>query len=182
MKVSILLPYKENFSSEYPGAVSIFIKDTILKSKSKKTTTVYGHTNFKKDFLKKYVNLSIDNKSIFQSSSNVYVKNFIEKKTVHNSDIIEIHNRPNYLEKVLILKKPKKILFFHNDPLTMNGSKSVKDRLYLINNLDKIIFNSEWCKSRFIEDLPKIYNKIDKFEVVYQSTSKTKVDIKKKKK
>ena len=25
MKISILLPYKENFSPEYPGAVSIFL-------------------------------------------------------------------------------------------------------------------------------------------------------------
>ena len=62
MKICVLLPYKENFSSEYAGAVSIFIKDTILKSKYRNETTVYGHTNFKKDFLKKYVNLSINNK------------------------------------------------------------------------------------------------------------------------
>ena len=182
MKICVLLPYKENFSSEYAGAVSIFIKDTILKSKYKNLTTVYGHTKFKKDFLKKYTNLSIDEKSIFQSSSNLYVQNFIKKKEVYNSDIIEIHNRPNYVKKILLLKKPKKVLFFHNDPLTMNGSKSINDRLHLIENLDKIIFNSEWCKNRFIENLPKIFNKIDKYEVVYQSTSKTKVDIKKKKK
>ena len=180
MKICILLPYKENFSSEYAGAVSIFIKDTILKSKYKNQTTVYGHTKYKKDFLKKYVNLSLDNKSIFQSSSNLYVKNFIKNIEVLNSNIIEVHNRPNYIKKILSIKKPKKVLFFHNDPLNMNGSKSIKERLYLINNLDKIIFNSEWCKGRFIENLPKIFHKIDKLVVVYQSTSKTKVDIKKK--
>ena len=28
MKISILLPYKENFSPIYPGAVSLFVKDT----------------------------------------------------------------------------------------------------------------------------------------------------------
>ena len=48
MKICILLPYKENFSSEYAGAVSIFIKDTILKSKHKNQTTVYGLTKFPK--------------------------------------------------------------------------------------------------------------------------------------
>ena len=26
MKISILLPYKENFSPSYPGAISIFLK------------------------------------------------------------------------------------------------------------------------------------------------------------
>ena len=35
-KISILLPYKENFSPEYAGAVSLYVKDTSLKSKYKK--------------------------------------------------------------------------------------------------------------------------------------------------
>ena len=123
MKVCVLLPYKENFSSEYAGAVSIFIRDTILKSKHKNQTTVYGLTKFKQNFLKKYVNLSLENKSIFQSSSNLYVEKFIKNKEVSDANIIEIHNRPNYVKKILSLKRPKKILFFHNDPLNMSGSK-----------------------------------------------------------
>ena len=36
MKISILLPYKENFSPSYPGAVSLFVNDTSLLSKYKK--------------------------------------------------------------------------------------------------------------------------------------------------
>ena len=182
MKISILLPYKENFSSEYAGAVSIFINDIISKSKFKKETTVFGNTIYKKDFSSNYVNLSLENKSIIQSSSNLYVSNFIKKNSVLKSDIIEIHNRPNYLKKILLIKKPKKILYFHNDPLKMNGSKSVNERLFLINNLDKIIFNSEWCKSQFLFDLPKIYHKLDKLLVVYQSVDKGKINFKNKEK
>ena len=37
MKISILLPYKENFSPTYAGAVSLFVKDTVNLSKFKKT-------------------------------------------------------------------------------------------------------------------------------------------------
>ena len=36
MKISILLPYKENFSPIYPGAVSLFVKDISNISKYKK--------------------------------------------------------------------------------------------------------------------------------------------------
>ena len=36
MKISILLPYKENFSPVYPGAVSIFLNAVTQKSKFKK--------------------------------------------------------------------------------------------------------------------------------------------------
>ena len=81
MKISILLPYKENFSSEYAGAVSIFIKDTILQSEYRLTTTVYGNTIYKKDFLKNYINLPLDNKKFIESSSNLYVNNFIQTST-----------------------------------------------------------------------------------------------------
>ena len=44
MKISILLPYKENFSPLYPGAVSIFLNAVSKKSKYRKSITVYGRT------------------------------------------------------------------------------------------------------------------------------------------
>ena len=47
MKISILLPYKENFSPVYAGAVSLFVKDTVKISKYKKNITVYGNTSIK---------------------------------------------------------------------------------------------------------------------------------------
>ena len=51
MKISVLLPYKENFSANYAGAVSLFVKDTIQNSKYFKSTYVFGSTDFKKPFL-----------------------------------------------------------------------------------------------------------------------------------
>ena len=50
MKISILLPYKENFSPEYPGAVSIFINFIKKLIKFKNDVTVYGNTNYKDKF------------------------------------------------------------------------------------------------------------------------------------
>ena len=58
MKISILLPYKENFSPSYPGAVSIFINDTLKVSKFKKNTIVYGNTSYRKKFNTRYINLN----------------------------------------------------------------------------------------------------------------------------
>ena len=49
MKISILLPYKENFSPIYPGAVSLFVKDTVEISKYKKDIIVYGIQILKKN-------------------------------------------------------------------------------------------------------------------------------------
>ena len=77
MKISILLPYKENFSPEYPGAVSLFVYETSKISKFKKNITVFGNTNYKKIFKLRYVN--IDSKKIFfNSQTKNYVENFIK--------------------------------------------------------------------------------------------------------
>ena len=58
MKISVLLPYKENFSEKYAGAVSLFVKDTIKNSKYFKSTYVFGNTSFKKPFLRNYINIA----------------------------------------------------------------------------------------------------------------------------
>ena len=59
MKIAILLPYKENFSPQYPGAVSLFVKDTLSVIKYKNKTTVFGSTNLNKKFNFKYKNISL---------------------------------------------------------------------------------------------------------------------------
>ena len=49
MNISILLPYKENYSQSNAGAVSIFVNDTTKISKFRKNITIFGNTNFKKN-------------------------------------------------------------------------------------------------------------------------------------
>ncbi len=180
MKVSILLPYKENFSPNYPGAVSLFVKDTSVISKYKKSIKIYGNTKYKKKLLDNYVNVRLD-KKLFQSNNILYVKSFLKYEKKRNSDIIEIHNRPRYLELVKKNSKSKVFLFFHNDPLTMAGSKSPDERINLLKNSDKIIFNSNWSRNRFLTNLNTLDN-IDKLITIYQSAPKTKINFSKKEK
>ena len=59
MKISVLLPYKENFSPDYPGAVSLFVYETSRISKYKKGITVFGNTEYKKKFNLRYINISL---------------------------------------------------------------------------------------------------------------------------
>tara|TARA_Y100000768_G_scaffold158351_1_gene118202 strand:+ start:699 stop:2792 length:2094 start_codon:yes stop_codon:yes gene_type:complete len=181
MKISILLPYKENFSPSYAGAVSIFINDTLKISKYKKNTIVYGNTSFKEKYKTKYVNLNY-NKSLIKSSTKSYIFEFLKKEKNNKSDIIEFHNRPSYLKYLKNLKYAKKVLYFHNDPLEMNGSKNLNDRVFLLENLDKIIFNSEWSKSRFIKDLANTYANSNKLEIIKQSIDPKNINLKNKKK
>ena len=54
----------------------------------------------------------------------------------------------------------------------MKGSKSVKERLYILNAVEKIIFVSEWVRERFFLDIDEKLK--TKTEVVYPSVSKQK--------
>ena len=181
MKISILLPYKENFSKEYAGAVSIFVNGVNKHSKFKNNIKVYGNTDYSNLLSKNYINLPFK-KSLFQSSSKIYVNNFIKIEKKRKSNIIEIHNRPNYLQYLKKENLSKVVFYFHNDPLSMNGSKTIPERMFILNLCKKIIFNSEWTKNRFFIGINKFYLNSEKIDVICQSTDKTSVNLKNKKK
>ena len=182
MKISILLPYKENFSPDYPGAVSLFVHETSKISKYKNDITVFGNTDYKKKLNLKYINLNIK-KKLFSSQTKNYVKEFIilEKKII--STIIEVHNRPSYIH---ILEKNIKgkvlTLYFHNDPLSMDGSKTIEQRKKLLKNCYKIIFNSTWSKKRFLDGLANKFVNSNKLLVFFQSAKKSNLSVIKQKK
>ncbi len=182
MKISILLPLKENFSPSYPGAVSLFINDTLKISKYKKNCIVYGHTNFKKKFNLKYKNIKIS-KNIFKSQNKSYVEEFAKLEKKINSDLIELHNRPIYLKYLTrSIQNKNYILYFHNNPQTMSGSKTISERIFLLKNCFKIIFNSNWSKRKFLENMKSSYINSEKLVVINQSAKKNNVNINSKKK
>ena len=181
MKISILLPYKENFSSKYAGAVSLFTKDTTAKSRYKDSITIFGFTKYKSKLLKNYINLNIE-KSLLQSNSKIYVQEFLKYENKSPSDLIEVHNRPNYINFLSKKTGSKLILYFHNDPLTMNGSRNISERIELLNTTSQLIFNSKWSRDRFLEGLNKSEIDSNKLFILYQSSKKVKVDFKNKKK
>tara|TARA_B100001175_G_scaffold302864_1_gene297313 strand:- start:298 stop:2430 length:2133 start_codon:yes stop_codon:yes gene_type:complete len=181
LKISILLPYKENFSPSYAGAVSLNINETLKLSKYRKFTTVFGNTNFTKKFNHKYKNINLK-KKFFQSQNKKYVEEFIKLEKKNNSDLIELHNRPIYLNFLIEeLKNKTYLLYFHNDPLTMSGSKTITERTFLLKNCFKIIFNSNWSKRRFLEGMKSDYINSEKLVVINQSAKKNTVNLKKKK-
>jgi len=182
VKIGILLPYKENFSPEYPGAVSLFVNETCLRSKYKKNIVIFGNTKYKKKYKLKYVNINLSHNPLI-SQTRTYVNNFIRLQKKYNFSILEIHNRPSYIS--ILQKSLKKIvlsLYFHNDPLSMDGSKTVEERKKLLKNCYKIIFNSNWSKKRFLEGLENKFVNSNKLVVFFQSAQKNNINILKNKK
>ena len=61
----------------------------------------------------------------------------------------------------------------------MKGAKSVEERIYLLKNVDKIIFISKWVKRKFFENLPKLSD--NKTQIIYHSIDPIKKKMKKNK-
>ena len=182
MKISVLLPFKENFSPSYAGAVSLFVNDTTKISKYKNKTYIYGNTNYKETFNLNYINI-LPKTNFFQSQNKEYVNEFIKKEEIVQSDLIELHNRPIYLTYLVnSLFNRTYILYFHNDPLSMSGSKTISERIFLMKNCFKIIFNSNWSKRRFLKGMKNDFVNSEKLVVVNQSAMKNNFKIKDKKK
>ena len=180
MKISILLPYKENFSPNYAGSISLFVSQTVKKSKYLNSIKIFGSTDYKKILLNNYINIKLNSK-FYESTSKRFIKNFIIKDKKYQSDLLEIHNRPHYIKLLSKYYKNKIILYFHNNPLEMKGSKSLKERIYLLENVDKIVFNSKWSKQRFFTNISnKKY--IKNISICYQSSDKPKINFTKKNK
>jgi glycosyltransferase involved in cell wall biosynthesis len=173
IKIATILPYKENYTFSGAQAAAIWVCDFFKYSKFKTDNFIFGSTK-QKDFLtNNYINIPLSNKKDkFSSTTNRYCDEIIKIIKIKDFEIVEIHNRPQIFS---ILKKKlhnKFILYFHNDPLSMKGSKSISERLFLLNNVDKIIFVSQWTQKRFFQDIDR--KLLDQTDVVYPSIHKSK--------
>jgi len=174
MKIAILLPFKDTYTKDKAGSASIWVKDFIKKSKFKKNISVYGYIkNLNKKNLidkKNYINIRYNFDYYLGSKNKKYVEIFNSLIKEKKIDLVELHNRPNYIN--FLDKNLKKILIFHNDPLNLSGSETVKERKLIIENCEKILFVSNWVKQRFFEGF-SVKND-NKCEVVYPSIGKLK--------
>ena len=173
LKIATILPYKENFSFEKASAASLWVAEFFKNSTYKRNNFIYGNTNSKNFLTKNYINIPLESiKSKFISSTNEYSNKLIKEIINKKFDIVEIHNRPLILFNLLKKTESKFIFYFHNDPLSMRGSKSIDERLFILRNVEKIIFVSEWVRKRFFLDLDMKLTA--KTEVIYPSVNKQK--------
>ena len=176
IKIATILPYKENYTKNNASAVSLWVSEFFNKSKFKKNNIIYGNTSGKDYLTENYKNIFLKNlNSRFKSTTTEYTNKLIDQIKNIDFDIIEIHNRP-LIFKQLQLKldiKSKYIIYFHNDPLSMSGSKTTQERENILKNCHKLIFISEWVKKRFFLNIDnKLLNKSN---IIYHSVNRLKI-------
>jgi glycosyltransferase involved in cell wall biosynthesis len=97
----------------------------------------------------------------------------------NKNQIIEIHNRPYLINQISKKTQFPISLFFHNDPQTMKGSKSIRERKNILSKCAAIFCVSEFIKKKFLEG---INNNFQKIHVLYNGVDRKikKLPIKKK--
>ena len=165
IEIAELLPNKEDYSAKKAAAASIWVKDFNKGSIASKQI-IFGISSSSLPLSKNFINLKKNN---IINNSYFYILNFIKKlpKTIK---IIIIHNRPHFF---FILKKKfpeiKFILVFHNDPNTLRGSRSVNEKINIIENCEKIVFVSSYVKERFYNNINNLLPV--KGDIIYPSTN-----------
>jgi glycosyltransferase involved in cell wall biosynthesis len=144
-EIAELLPNKEDYSLNNAAAASIWVKD-FNKGNILSKQIIFGISSSVTPLSKNFVNLKKKN---LINNSYFYIKNFV-KKLPESIKVIIIHNRPHFF---FILKKKfpgiKFVIIFHNDPNTLRGSRSVSEKINILENCDKIIFVSYYVKEKF---------------------------------
>ena len=179
LKIATILPYKENYSYEKASAASLWVAEFYTKSKFKKNNKIYGSTDSKKYLTTNYINIKLKSiNSKFKSTTKEYCEKLTDRINDETFDIIEIHNRPLIFFNLVKNINSKFIFYFHNDPLSMKGSKKISERLLFLKSAEKIIFVSDWVRNRFFLGIDK--KLITKTEVIYPSVNLQKKNKKKK--
>ena len=138
-KIYIILPYKESLDSNIAGAVSLYATDVKRYSKYKKNIKIISSEK-------------VANFNLFTNRN--YIKHICNANQKTKIDLFEVHNRPEYIKYIKRnFSKAKVTLTFHNDPLSLRNSKTIKEREYLIKICSKIIFVSRWIQQRFFSGI-----------------------------
>ena len=161
MKINILLPYKEKFDENKAPSVSITVRNNLLHSNYLNQIKIFGQNVetplFKDNFIGlKYSILSFKSKNKFLA----YEMMKIISKDLDKNQLIEIHNRPYLVEDIVRRNKFPVSLFFHNDPQTMKGSKSIKERENILAKCAAIFCVSEFIKKKFLDGINEDFQKV----------------------
>ena len=169
--IATILPYKENYTFSEASAASLWVYEFFKKSTFKKNNFIFGSTKNIDYLSANYININLDTiRSKLSSKTNFYCEKISKIIKRKKFDLIEIHNRPLILINLHKRLSHKFIFYFHNDPLSMKGSKTENERLKILNITEKIIFVSKWVQDRFFINIdPKLKKKT---EVVYPSVEK----------
>jgi glycosyltransferase involved in cell wall biosynthesis len=153
-RIDILLPSKESFGPKNAGAISGVVLDLIEESRTSDCFRVVGSevgTPFAGAMFK---GLQPRHGWLHGSNIGLAAAYLHDLRLSGSPDLVEVHSRchvASYLKK----KRPdlKVVLYLHNDPRDMKGSRSTAERRRLLREMAAVICVSDYIRDCFLDGI-----------------------------
>lgn len=174
-RIGCLLTFKEKFSAEGIGAMSLMLQDMVRLSRHADAMTVLG-VPCGPPFSPQHFQALRMNPILRQfgrgRALTVAAAGWMR---LHRPSVMEIYNRPSELWSLKLLsgeagRRARFAVYFGNDPRHMIGSNSPESRRMLLERADALIFVSDYLRRCFVEGLDD--PDMSKMHIAYNGISK----------
>lgn len=166
-EIASVLPPSEHFTVGRAGAIALFVHETTAGSAYQSHVTVYGTEDIKARRLSdaKFQGV-IPRLPLLWGRNNGYTRALIDQLRKRQIGIIEVHNRvQNFFQLAKAFSNTPISLYFHNDPQTIKGAMTPKERWKIAERADAIYCCSDYVRRRFLTGLEAARS--DHVHVVY---------------
>lgn len=166
-EIATVLPPSEHFTPNAAGALALFAYEAARDSAYQKHITIYGRArpNMRPFPGVKFQGIEPSMEMLFGGNGG-YARALVRHFKDNPVGLIEVHNRVqifNTLSKN-VTNAPI-CMHFHNDPLSIRGAQSPKERWELLARADAIYCCSDFIRRRFLTGLEA--GRTDHVHVVY---------------
>ncbi|MDB5478229.1 MAG: glycosyltransferase [Alphaproteobacteria bacterium] len=168
--IATILPPSEHFTPAAAGAIALFVRDTTMGSVFQKNVTVYGNDTDKQRHFQNIAYQGVAPKMrLLYGRNGGFAQALGDEFRRNPPSLIEVHNRVNIFN-ILASHMPQSLitLYFHNDPLTIKGAMTPKERWGLLARADAIYCCSDYVRRRFLTGLEA--GRTEHVHVVYEYT------------
>jgi len=166
--IATILPPSEHFTTNAAGAIALFVRDTTIGSAYRDYITVYGRSDSKQRLFSgiKYKSITPKHRLLYGRNGG-FARALVEHFKKERPGLIEVHNRVGIF-KILsrAFSNTPVSIYFHNDPLTIKGAMTPKERWEILSRADAIYCCSDYIRRRFLTGLEA--GRTDHVHVVYQ--------------
>ena len=152
MTAYVILPHKERFSVRGAGAVALTVADLLRVSSCKTQTRVLGSPTAEPFAPEAFIPV-IAEPHWWQSRTEAFLQGCFRALPA-DPEYLEVHNRASVcLRMRRRYPRARLTLWLHNDPLSMSGLRTRRQRSAMLQTADRIVCVSEWVRDRYLQGL-----------------------------
>lgn len=151
--IAVILPRREVYQKAGAGAVSLCVRDIAANSRYRDSTLVFGEPVAEPLEPPRFVPVT-PSPWIFMRRASRYLTGVVKALRDHPAALIEIHNRPIYVDALnKAFPHTPLLLYLHNDPRTMRGLKEVEQRRRILERVTAVVCVSDFIRRCMLDGL-----------------------------